>query len=55
MNKTDSCCTKQQRTVFLTDLHLTMHSHLNEGSVSDLTVESFDVWGQVHVQQQVIL
>lgn len=30
-------------------------SHLNEGSVPDLAVQCFDVWGQVHVQQKVIL
>lgn len=30
-------------------------SHLNERSVPDLAVECLDVWGQVHVQQQVIL
>lgn len=30
-------------------------SHLNEGSVPDLAVQCFDVWGQVHVQQEVIL
>lgn len=30
-------------------------SHLNEGSVPDLAVQSFDMWGQVHVQQEVIL
>lgn len=30
-------------------------SHLNEGSVPDLAVQCFDVRGQVHVQQEVVL
>ncbi len=30
-------------------------SHLNEGSVPDLAVQCLDMWGQVHVQQEVIL
>lgn len=30
-------------------------SDLNEGSVPDLAVQCLDVWGQVHVQQEVVL
>lgn len=30
-------------------------SHLNEGSVPDLAVQCFDVRGQVHVQEEVVL
>lgn len=29
--------------------------HLNEGSVPDLAVQRLHMWGQVHVQQEVIL
>lgn len=30
-------------------------SHLNEGSVPDLAVQCLDMWGQVHVQKEIIL